>query len=1187
MVNVGDTVTKGQKIATVADLGDNTHLHFGIRENAYSNISNRGALPQTDCGGDPAFPEYFIDPEGVFDINRYQFSQIDSPQYVKTPFEVTVTAVNKYGNTLDYDGEVYLRSNAGSVRPRSVSLVNGAWTGDVTVYDSGYRMSLNAFGNGAEGSSNYFTVEGAVAGYGILNGKVMDNKDARLQGAGVFLYTNHPDQGEDPAYEATTGSGGSNSFSGIPAGWYWFVASFGGETSEAQWLNIPSGRTVTRDAVITIHVSPENKIPVLLVPGIMGSTISIFDPVPILLPWQSDPASLVIIEEIGWDELKTELGSGYVDNHTLFDVPYDWRMKIDKAVDEYLIPMIEKAIEKSGASKVNIIAHSMGGLLARAYIQSSRYDNDIDKLAMVGTPNHGASDAYYLWEGGDLPRAGWIKSAVVEANYFYFYRKLTVNPLEIKSFINEHVKSVKQLLPTYEFLIPHGKLKCEKNDWLENLNEDGDLSRLVKENGDSGKVRTKIFYGDEVDTLANIPVGIRLCGTGYYEDGAPLMPLTKAQSFPYGDKTVLYYSAMLGSGVSYERIENAEHMSLIGKFKNDIVSFITDNTADKDLLSQPTASVDEQESEFLSITIFGRVQPYLVDPDGRGCGIDPDTGAVVEDIPDSEVAAGTDAGSIQVENPISGAYTLFIKGIYDEDYILGVGYSGNENNPLVLNAGFNHSEVTSFSFTLDTTSEDTPTLHYNPAPPQRLIAEPVSTGGELSTKLTWESHPDPDVTLYKIYARQENAPYFQQIGCWPYTYFYPLFEWADDSTKTTYLFAVSALKSDGTESFLSDVVKNNDRDYDGLTDEEEAVFGSLPDDPDTDDDGLNDGEEYLRRTDPWEPDTDGDGFTDYDEFHGGSDPLDFDSVLQFPEVSVSPSSHDFGEMYLDDSPPEQLFAIANAGDTDLEIEQVAVTGADSDQFSVLEDTCSLQVLGSGEVCSVNVCFAPQSEGMKSAALSISSNDPDNPLVDVPLSGAGVAPPFTVEPLEGTIGTEITIRGSGFGYLPGRVYLGTWRHVFEIFGETREFVVGKNKCEIVDWKDRRIRCRIPNRVLSIGEYDVLVEPRQGGAVDRKDAFTIRAPKINFVYPAVGSAGDEIKIYGWFFGDGRPNVDLTYSNGLMRRIINCRVKSWTMDERTGVGKILFDLPLYSPSGLFDLTVKNKTGSDTWEDGITIEK
>ncbi|MEP7162813.1 MAG: M23 family metallopeptidase [Candidatus Moraniibacteriota bacterium] len=66
---VNDTVTKGQHIAVIADLGGATHFHFGIRRAAYNaHFSLAGALPTTACGSPvlfPAHPEYFVDPETV------------------------------------------------------------------------------------------------------------------------------------------------------------------------------------------------------------------------------------------------------------------------------------------------------------------------------------------------------------------------------------------------------------------------------------------------------------------------------------------------------------------------------------------------------------------------------------------------------------------------------------------------------------------------------------------------------------------------------------------------------------------------------------------------------------------------------------------------------------------------------------------------------------------------------------------------------------------------------------------------------------------------------------------------------------------------------------------------------------------------------------------------------------------
>lgn len=58
-----DQVTKGQRIATIADLKEKTHFHFGFRLGSYnSSLSLAGALPVQSCGGYPALPENFKDP---------------------------------------------------------------------------------------------------------------------------------------------------------------------------------------------------------------------------------------------------------------------------------------------------------------------------------------------------------------------------------------------------------------------------------------------------------------------------------------------------------------------------------------------------------------------------------------------------------------------------------------------------------------------------------------------------------------------------------------------------------------------------------------------------------------------------------------------------------------------------------------------------------------------------------------------------------------------------------------------------------------------------------------------------------------------------------------------------------------------------------------------------------------------
>ncbi|HKI48187.1 MAG TPA: IPTL-CTERM sorting domain-containing protein, partial [Desulfobacteria bacterium] len=76
--------------------------------------------------------------------------------------------------------------------------------------------------------------------------------------------------------------------------------------------------------------------------------------------------------------------------------------------------------------------------------------------------------------------------------------------------------------------------------------------------------------------------------------------------------------------------------------------------------------------------------------------------------------------------------------------------------------------------------------------------------------------------------------------------------------------------------------QNNDRDHDGISDEEEATLGTNPDNPDSDGDGLIDGDERAYMTNPLVKDTDGDTFSDFDEIEAGSDPLDPNSIPSAP-----------------------------------------------------------------------------------------------------------------------------------------------------------------------------------------------------------------------------------------------------------------------------------------------------------------
>ncbi len=109
------------------------------------------------------------------------------------------------------------------------------------------------------------------------------------------------------------------------------------------------------------------------------------------------------------------------------------------------------------------------------------------------------------------------------------------------------------------------------------------------------------------------------------------------------------------------------------------------------------------------------------------------------------------------------------------------------------------------------------------------------------------------------------------------------------------IFAVEVLVSDGNrgsavQAWQIEVTEIMDSDSDGLSDDEEVVWGTDPNNPDSDNDGLNDGEEVnVYATNPLLFDTDEDDYGDGTEILAGTDPLnpgDFPAGPKDPEASA-------------------------------------------------------------------------------------------------------------------------------------------------------------------------------------------------------------------------------------------------------------------------------------------------------------
>jgi hypothetical protein len=111
-------------------------------------------------------------------------------------------------------------------------------------------------------------------------------------------------------------------------------------------------------------------------------------------------------------------------------------------------------------------------------------------------------------------------------------------------------------------------------------------------------------------------------------------------------------------------------------------------------------------------------------------------------------------------------------------------------------------------------------------------------------------------------------------------------------------------------------------------------------------------------------------------------------------LEVSPSSHDFEDTAAHTCSTPQQFTISNTGDADLTVSNIALT--DTENFQLSNALPCEKTLTPGDSCSFDVYFCPTNTGNFSSALRITSDDPDNPNFDVPLTGSALCdPPNTV------------------------------------------------------------------------------------------------------------------------------------------------------------------------------------------------
>lgn len=110
-------------------------------------------------------------------------------------------------------------------------------------------------------------------------------------------------------------------------------------------------------------------------------------------------------------------------------------------------------------------------------------------------------------------------------------------------------------------------------------------------------------------------------------------------------------------------------------------------------------------------------------------------------------------------------------------------------------------------------------------------------------------------------------------------------------------------------------------------------------------------------------------------------------AVGLPIAQPSLDDIDFGHQSLHTIGPPRTLTIGNTGTGPLHISRVRVSRGDVDDFLVSHDTCLDDDLPVGATCSIHFRFAPSDSAVRSATLTVASDDPRSPL-EIRLTGTG-------------------------------------------------------------------------------------------------------------------------------------------------------------------------------------------------------
>jgi len=408
----------------------------------------------------------------------------------------------------------------------------------------------------------------------------------------------------------------------------------------------PNIYTVAFTPVPISEIPPTQTIdPVIIIPGIMGS---------------APKNGKLVIDPIlhTYDDLIATLrANGYTEGKDLFTFPYEWRDSNVLSAN-LLKDKINEVKTICNCQKVDLVAHSMGGLVAREYIQSDQYQHDVDQVIFLGTPHKGSPKAYLQWEAGEFP-PGRTSDTLIKL--FFETEALEHGYGSLFNYIqNRPISSVQELLPTFDYLEDKdtGVLRTypsnyPKNTFLEYLNND--VSKLLN----SGVKITNIVSDVGENSTTNI-IRVTSSTDSLWADGKPdgfdNKETDRGLKMGDGDGTVTINSATLDPSIQNEIWTNVEHQELPKETEARIFNILIGKIASTTIFLTPIEKI-------FSIQLQSPVDMLIIAPDGKRMGKNFETGEEYNEIPGAFYSGyQTDEEYITIPNPLDGEYKIEVQG---------------------------------------------------------------------------------------------------------------------------------------------------------------------------------------------------------------------------------------------------------------------------------------------------------------------------------------------------------------------------------------------------------------------------------------------------------------------------------------------------------------------------------------------